>query len=142
MSRNDEMELDDPPRFEIGEKVQLTKMIRNDGTFAGVEIGARLARKGDTGYVVSIGTFLQTAYIYAVHFLETGRVVGCRSRELISCDHPPEIGPENGSAQNGSTAIGSSLSESCPSGSHANGSNLTGSEATGSTTPEPAQEPV
>ncbi|MCP9792943.1 nitrogen fixation protein NifZ [Vulcanococcus limneticus Candia 3F8] len=82
---NDEMELDDPPLFEIGEKVMLRKVIRNDGTFAGVAIGARLANKGESGYVISIGTFLQTSYIYAVHFLDTGRVVGCRRRELISC---------------------------------------------------------
>lgn len=85
---NNDQELDGPPFFDIGEKVQLSKMIRNDGTFPGMEIGVRLACKGEQGYVISIGTYLQTAYIYAVHFLSTGRIVGCRRRELISCDHP------------------------------------------------------
>jgi nitrogen fixation protein NifZ len=79
---SDELELDLPPVFEIGEKVRVCKLIRNDGTFPGKEIGETLAKKGEVGYVVSIGTFLQTFYIYAVHFLETGYVVGCRKKEL------------------------------------------------------------
>jgi nitrogen fixation protein NifZ len=78
----DEVELDDSPAFEMEQKVRLRKMIRNDGTFPGREIGELLAEKGDIGYVVSIGTYLQTYYIYAVHFLERGVVVGCRKKEL------------------------------------------------------------
>ena len=80
--QQDELELDLPPRFEIGEKVRVRKLIRNDGTFPGQEIGATLAKKGEVGYVISIGTFLQNSYIYAVHFLNSGFVVGCRGREL------------------------------------------------------------
>ena len=78
----DELELDLPPAFEIGQKVRTRKLIRNDGTFPGQDIGATLAKKGEIGYVVSIGTFLQNSYIYAVHFLGTGFVIGCRGREL------------------------------------------------------------
>lgn len=78
----DELELDLPPVFEIGQKVRLRKLIKNDGTFPGQEIGAVLAKKGDIGYIASIGTFLQSSYIYAVHFLETGFIVGCRKKEL------------------------------------------------------------
>lgn len=78
----DELELGEPPVFEIGDKVQLRKLIKNDGTFPGQEVGAVLAKKGDIGYVVSIGTYLQSSYIYAVHFLETGFIVGCRKKEL------------------------------------------------------------
>ncbi len=78
----DELALDLPPAFEMGEKVRVRKLIRNDGTFPGKEIGETLAKKGDTGYVVSIGTFLQNSYIYAVHFLQTGYVVGCKRTEL------------------------------------------------------------
>ena len=78
----DELELDLPPAFDIGQKVRVCKLIRNDGTFPGQDIGAPLAKKGDIGYIVSIGTYLQTSYIYAVHFLETGNLVGCRKREL------------------------------------------------------------
>ena len=78
----DEMELYDPPTFELGQKVRVRKLIKNDGTFPGQDVGAVLAKKGDVGYVVSIGTFLQTSYIYAVHFMNTGNVVGCLKREL------------------------------------------------------------
>jgi nitrogen fixation protein NifZ len=38
------------------------------------------------GYVASIGTFLQAYYIYAVHFLNTGYIIGCRKRELESAE--------------------------------------------------------
>lgn len=80
--QSDEIEIDSPPYFDIGEKVRVRKLIRNDGTFPGQDIGATLAKKGEVGYVVSIGTFLQSSYIYAVHFIEKGYVVGCRKKEL------------------------------------------------------------
>lgn len=80
--QSDAIEIDLPPEFEIGQKVRVRKLIRNDGTFPGQDIGATLAKKGDVGYVVSIGTFLQQYYIYAVHFLEKGYVIGCRTKEL------------------------------------------------------------
>jgi nitrogen fixation protein NifZ len=83
----DELELNEPPAFEIGEKVRLRKLVKNDGTFPGKEVGAHLAKKGDIGYVVSIGSFLQTSYIYAVHFLDTGYIIGCRKKELESLDN-------------------------------------------------------
>jgi nitrogen fixation protein NifZ len=86
--RADEFELEQAPAFEIGQKVRLRKLIKNDGTFPGQEIGAVLAKKGDIGYVVSIGTYLQNSYIYAVHFLHTGFIVGCRKKELES---PEEV---------------------------------------------------
>ncbi|MDH6058889.1 nitrogen fixation protein NifZ [Chrysosporum bergii ANA360D] len=80
--QRDELELNLPPVFEIGQKVRLRKLIKNDGTFPGQEVGAILGNKGDVGYIASVGTYLQTSYIYAVHFLETGFVVGCRKKEL------------------------------------------------------------
>jgi nitrogen fixation protein NifZ len=82
MQLPDELELELPPRFEIGEKVKTRKLIRNDGTYPGKDIGATLAKKGEEGYVISVGTFLQNSYIYAVHFVTTGNTVGCRAREL------------------------------------------------------------
>ncbi len=82
----DEIEIDSPPCFEIGQKVRSRKLIRNDGTFPGKDIGETLAKKGDVGYVVSIGTYLQSYYIYAVHFMQTGNVVGCRYKELESAE--------------------------------------------------------
>ncbi|NHC37999.1 nitrogen fixation protein NifZ [Scytonema millei] len=80
--QSDELELDLPPAFEIGSKVKTRKLIRNDGTYPGQEIGATLAKKGEIGYIISIGTFLQNSYIYAVHFIEKGFIVGCRKKEL------------------------------------------------------------
>ncbi|WP_330203349.1 nitrogen fixation protein NifZ [Cyanobacterium sp. Dongsha4] len=77
-----EIELDREPAFELESKVRVTKKIRNDGTFPGKQLGEVLAKKGDEGYVISIGTYLQTAYIYSVHFLEAGTVVGCLGKEL------------------------------------------------------------
>ncbi|MGQ9871853.1 nitrogen fixation protein NifZ [Leptodesmis sp.] len=47
----------------------MRKLIRNDDTFSRKDIGVILAKKGDVGYIVSIGTYLQSYYIYAVHFM-------------------------------------------------------------------------
>lgn len=77
-----EMELDDAPAFDLEQKVRTRKVIRNDGTFPGKDIGFHLAKKGDVGYIVGIGTYLQTSYIYSVHFVEKGYVVGCLRKEL------------------------------------------------------------
>lgn len=77
-----ENELDAPPVFELEDKVRLIKTIRNDGTFGSRERGAIIARPGAIGYVIGIGTFLQNFYIYSVHFIELGIVVGCRRGEL------------------------------------------------------------
>ena len=38
--------------------------------------------------MVDIGTFLQDQVIYSVHFLEDGRIVGCREEELIDINDP------------------------------------------------------
>lgn len=78
----DEVELDREPDFDLECKVRVRKNIKNDGTFPGKEIGERLVNKGEEGYIIGIGTFLQTAYIYSVHFLDSGNVVGCLAKEL------------------------------------------------------------
>jgi nitrogen fixation protein NifZ len=82
MKLSEDIELDGPPLFDLGQRVRVLKLIRNDGTFPGKDTGDRLAEKGDTGYIVSIGTYLQRAYIYSVHFMESNYIVGCLSREL------------------------------------------------------------
>ncbi len=79
---SDIVELTAPPFFSFGEKVRAKRTIRNDGTYAGKEIGDILARKGEIGYVVSIGTFLQQFYIYGVEFLDSGNRVGMKRKEL------------------------------------------------------------
>lgn len=84
------VELNDPPKYGYGERVRSLKTIRNDGTFRGKEIGDILVRKGDIGYVTSIGTFLQQFYIYAVEFVDRGYRVGMKGRELESLDRSVE----------------------------------------------------
>lgn len=80
----DTVELNGPPRFEYGQKVRSRKTVRNDGTFPGKDIGDILVKKGDEGYVTSIGTFLQQFYIYGVDFVACGYRVGMKGRELES----------------------------------------------------------
>ncbi len=86
LARVDEVEINDSPKYELEQKVRVRKMIRNDGTFPGKELGENLVKKGEEGYVVSIGTYLQAYYIYAVHFLDRNVIVGCRAKELESVD--------------------------------------------------------
>lgn len=87
---DDVIEVADPPRFSFGERVISRSVVRNDGTYNGKDIGEVLVNKGDIGYVVSINTFLQQFYIYAVDFIETGHRVGMRAKELCTLDHLPE----------------------------------------------------
>lgn len=97
MKLSEEIELDGPPIFEMGSRVRTRKVLRNDGTFPGKDVGFHLAKKGDVGYIVGIGTYLQRAYIYSVHFLESNYVVGCLSRELelTDDDYTPLIAQED-----------------------------------------------
>ncbi len=83
------------PRFDYGTIVRVTRNVRNDGTYPGLATGKLLVRRGATGYVRDVGTFLQDQLIYTVAFLDTGipgdtegRVVGCREEELIGADDP------------------------------------------------------
>lgn len=76
------------PRYEYGEEVRLIRNVRNDGTYPGMDTGTLLVRRGETGYVRDVGTFLQDQLIYKVHFMGAGRVVGCREEELIPATDP------------------------------------------------------
>ncbi|WP_295006205.1 nitrogen fixation protein NifZ [uncultured Dechloromonas sp.] len=73
-------------RWDYGEAVRLTRNVRNDGTYPGLDPGAFLVRRGSIGYVVDVGTFLQDQVIYSVNFLDEGKIVGCREEELIGAD--------------------------------------------------------
>jgi len=73
-------------RWEYGESVRLTRNVRNDGTYPGLETGAPLVRRGSIGHVIDVGTFLQDQIIYSVNFLDEGKIVGCREEELIGAD--------------------------------------------------------
>jgi len=86
------VEISDPPRFDFGERVVSRSTVRNDGTFAGRDIGDVLVQKGDIGYVRTIGTFLQQYYIYNVEWIGKGYQVGMRAKELCTLDAlPPEV---------------------------------------------------
>lgn len=74
------------PRWDEGDAVRVTRNVRNDGTFPGINTGELLVRRGRIGHVRNVGTFLQDQIIYSVHFLDEGRVVGCREEELIGVD--------------------------------------------------------
>ena len=79
---SDVVELNQPPAFAYGEKVRSRRTVRNDGTYPGKDIGDVLVKKGEEGYVVNIGTFLQQFYIYGVEFTATGHKVGMKRKEL------------------------------------------------------------
>lgn len=76
------------PRFEHGEEVRVLRNVRNDGTFPGFAVGQLLVRRGSTGFVRDLGTFLQDQIIYSVHFLAEDRLVGCREEELQPASAP------------------------------------------------------
>lgn len=78
----------DEERFDFGEPVRVTRNVRNDGTYPGMPVGELLIRRGSVGHVIEVGTFLQDQVIYTVHFLDQGRMVGCRAEELIPADAP------------------------------------------------------
>lgn len=86
---DDPVEVDAPPRFEIGERVACRYLIRNDGSYCGRDIGDVLVQRGDIGWVRSIGSFLQRYYIYAVEFPDSGLKVGMRAKELCTLDRLP-----------------------------------------------------
>lgn len=83
---SDVVELNEPPRFNYGQRVRTKRTVRNDGTYCGKDVGDILAKKGEEGYVCNIGTFLQQFYIFGVEFILTGNKVGMKSKELEACD--------------------------------------------------------
>ena len=76
------------PKYEYGSSVRVTRNVRNDGTYPGMETGELLVKRGSIGYVQNVGTFLQDQIIYSVHFVDINRVIGCREEEIISADEP------------------------------------------------------
>ncbi len=75
-------------QFDYGQAVRVTRNVRNDGTYPGMAMGNLLVRRGTVGYVQSYGTFLQDQIIYSVHFIDAGRLIGCREEELIDANDP------------------------------------------------------
>ena len=87
---DDGLEIAQPPRFVMGERVASRSVVRNDGTCTGHDIGDVLVTRGEVGYVRSVGTFLQQFYIYGVEWIDRGYRVGMKRRELESLDQPGE----------------------------------------------------
>lgn len=79
---SDELELDLPPIYELGDKVRIIGEIKNDGTYPDAKLGEVLIDIGEEGYVVEIGDYLQRAYVYAIRFMDKDIVIGCRKEEL------------------------------------------------------------
>jgi nitrogen fixation protein NifZ len=73
-------------KYDYGDEVRVVRNVRNDGTYPGLEIGDFLVKRGSTGFVRSVGTFLQDQIVYGVHFLNEDKMVGCRQEELIGID--------------------------------------------------------
>lgn len=76
------------PRFDYGDEVRVIRNVRNDGSFPGKDKGQLLVRRGSTGHIRNIGTFLQDQIIYTVHFLQEDLMVGCREEELLPLSAP------------------------------------------------------
>jgi len=76
------------PIYEYGDEVRVLRNVRNDGTFPGQPTGSLLVRRGNTGFVRDVGTFLQDQIVYSVHFIEGDRIVGCREEELQLASAP------------------------------------------------------
>lgn len=74
------------PTFYLGQRVRITKPIRNDGSNPFHEPNAVLVPPGAEGYVVRIGDWLQVIRIYEIHFIEEGDTYGCREAELVAID--------------------------------------------------------
>lgn len=74
------------PVFHLGQRVRITKPIKNDGSNPFHEPNAVLVPRGAEGYVKFIGDWLQVIRIYEVHFIEEGDTYGCREAELEAID--------------------------------------------------------
>lgn len=74
------------PLFRLGQRVRITKDIRNDGTYAFAKNGEILANAGEEGYVRHRGDFLQVIRVYDIDFIRLGKVYGCREEELEAVD--------------------------------------------------------
>lgn len=74
------------PVFRLGQRVRITKPIRNDGSNPFNAPDAILVQPGAEGYVTHIGDWLQVIRIYEVHFIEEGSTYGCREAELVAIE--------------------------------------------------------
>ncbi len=88
--------MESPFSFQLDQRVQITRLIRNDGTHPASGKGVVLARPGETGIVIDRGFFLQDIVIYSIR-LDTGITIGCMAKELAPLNpvHDDEAECEN-----------------------------------------------
>lgn len=71
------------PKFEWGQRVQAGIDLYNDGSYPDQPVDALLARSGDVGEIVQVGTHVESnTPVYLVEF-GGNRVVGCLEEEII-----------------------------------------------------------
>lgn len=68
-------------KFEAGEPIRSTALIRNDGTYPHKDIGEPLVHPGDTGIICESWRFLGETY-YTVEFAARSVFVIMRGREM------------------------------------------------------------
>lgn len=70
-------------RYQWGQRVKASIDLFNDGSYPDAPAEALLARSGDAGEIVQVGTHTETnTVIYLVEFAED-RVVGCLEEEIV-----------------------------------------------------------
>ena len=91
LGKEEEIEVYQQPKFMPGTKVRSTKYIKNDGTYAGKDVGDVLVQKNDWGYVRDVGMYLQRYYVYAVEFVEDPAYASPRAIALVPKDEQRDI---------------------------------------------------
>jgi nitrogen fixation protein NifZ len=73
-----------PPKFQWGQRVRAAADLYNDGSYPDQPTDALLAKSGDMGEIVNIGTIEETKRpLYLVEFEASRYVVGCLEEELL-----------------------------------------------------------
>lgn len=85
------------PKYQWGQRVKTSGDLYNDGSYPDVPAEALLARSGETGEIVQVGTHSETnTIIYLVEF-EQNRVVGCLEEEIIPFQEAAAANSQEGS---------------------------------------------
>jgi nitrogen fixation protein NifZ len=73
-----------PPKYQWGQRVQVVEDLFNDGSYPDQPADALLAKSGDMGEIVNIGTIEETKRpLYLVEFEGSRFVIGCLEEELL-----------------------------------------------------------
>lgn len=72
------------PRYQWGQRVRAGIDLVNDGSFPDQPVDAVLAREGDVGEIVQVGTHVDSnTPVYLVEFA-ANRVIGCLEGEIVA----------------------------------------------------------